>query len=482
MTIKLQSHYVDLGPQFSRLSMPKKQTSAVSLLWNDELAEQLNLDIPVDTRAAYFSGSLLFEGSKPTSMAYSGHQFGHFNPQLGDGRAHLLGELIDRDGFVKELHLKGSGQTPFSRNGDGKCGIKPAVREYLMSEALYALGVPTTRSLSVVTTGESLMRQHPTTGAVVTRVATSHLRVGTFEYFAARKMYDEIKILTDLCISRHDINLSNNNHNKYINLLAQVIDNQIFLVTEWMRIGFIHGVLNTDNTLLSGETIDYGPCAMMGAYDPSTVFSSIDHNGRYAYGNQASILQWNMARLAECLLPLIDADEKKAVNLVMPLLQQYPEKFTHSYHNMMAKKLGFQNSQQLPQSLLDQLLDTMYKNQLDYTQTFTHLNDALANTNDIAKFSPQMTPWYKQWIDALKSNEIKIGHALLTMAQSNPLLIPRNHHVEAVLTETEKTLNNKAVLHMLDALKSPYKMTKNTQQYQSIDARADLNYQTFCGT
>jgi len=479
MTLKLNSQYTDLGHQFSRRNLPAKTTKPVTLLWNSELATQLSIELPETSKAAYFSGTKLFEGSKPTSMVYAGHQFGHFNPQLGDGRAHLLGELIDQKGTVHELHLKGSGATPYSRNGDGKCGIKPAVREFIMSEALYAMGVPTTRSLSVVATGEPLMRQDLTTGAVVTRVAQSHTRVGTFEYFAARGMHAEIEVLTDLCINRHFNNIDKNSPSKYINLLSEVIDKNVKLTTEWMRIGFIHGVLNTDNTLLSGETIDFGPCAMMGAYNPSTVFSSIDHKGRYAYGNQSSIIQWNMARLAECLIPLIDKNEKKAIDTVMPLLVNFEKKYQDSYHQMMSKKLGFDKSQQLPEALLNDLLESMFNNQLDYTLTFVSLMDSLGDGN---LAPPQLKLWHENWLNGLAACEITTEMAQKTMIHSNPIVIPRNHHIETVLKTTEESLNDLAAKEYIKVLKSPYLSIKDTSKYQTIDAKSDLTYETYCGT
>lgn len=485
--MKLNNQFAELGKQFSRQSLPEKPQLPQLLLWNDALARQLGLEFNEAQKTAYFSGQQLLPGSKPVAMAYSGHQFGQFNPQLGDGRAHLLGELLDKHGHIQDLQLKGSGQTPFSRNGDGKCGIKPAVREYLMSEAMHALGVPTTRCLAVVTTGESIYRQTSTPGAVVTRVASSHLRVGTFEYFAARQMQAEIKTLADLTITRHFPEIDQADNKKYLNLLTQVIDKQIKLITEWMRVGFIHGVMNTDNTLLSGATIDYGPCAMMGVYDPATVFSSIDHNGRYAFGNQARIAQWNVARLAECLLPLIAEDQQQAIEWVTPLISGFTEKFNQAFNQMMANKLGFKQASDAVNALQQQLLELMFKHQLDYTQTFVQLQDTLTS-NEANQESAKPTPhvnladWLQQWIAQLQQADIKQHQAKRLMGQNNPVVIPRNHHVENLLDQVESDLNMDALKSFLSVLQAPYAVIENTPNYQDTSADNDLNYQTFCGT
>jgi uncharacterized protein YdiU (UPF0061 family) len=485
--MKIINQFAELGNQFSRQSVPQKPQLPQLLLWNDGLAKQLGLNLNEAQKTAYFSGQQLLPGSQPVAMAYSGHQFGQFNPQLGDGRAHLLGELIDKHGQIQDLQLKGSGQTPFSRNGDGKCGIKPAVREYIMSEAMHALGVPTTRCLAVVTTGESIYRQTSTPGAVVTRVASSHLRVGTFEYFAARQMQAEIKTLADLTLTRHFPEIDQSNEIKYLDLLTQVIDKQIKLVTEWMRVGFIHGVMNTDNTLLSGATIDYGPCAMMGVYDPATVFSSIDHNGRYAFGNQAPIAQWNMARLAECLLPLIAEDQQQAIDMVMPLITGFTEKFNQAFKQMMANKLGFKQASDAVNDLQQQLLELMFKHQLDYTQTFVQLQDSLDLTADhpvtsIPKLHANLAQWQQTWCKLLQASDIKQADAKQCMQQHNPLVIPRNHHVEKILQQVETSGAADAVMPFLAVLKEPYSVTQNIGLYQDTSPNDDLNYQTFCGT
>ncbi len=479
--IQLNSQYANLGQSFSRQSLPAAVSQPQTLLWNETLAQQLGLDLATDQRAAYFSGQQLFNGSVPVAMAYAGHQFGQFNPQLGDGRAHLLGEILDSQGQTQEIQLKGSGQTPFSRNGDGLCGIKPAVREYLMSEAMHALGVPTTRCLAVVLTGQSVYRQTESAGAIVTRVASSHLRVGTFEYFAARRMHTEVNTLVDLAIDRHAPEIDKTSQTKYIKLLSHVIEKQIKLIAEWMRVGFIHGVMNTDNTLLSGDTIDYGPCAMLGVYDPATVFSSIDHQSRYAFGNQPHIALWNLARLAECFVPLIADEQQTAVKAVMPLIEGFESQYQQAFQTMMIRKLGFKQPSGASTALIQPLLDLMFKQQLDYTHTFVELQAKLAAEPQASNRSA-FDVWVANWQAALNKEGISTAEAAAQMQQHNPLVIPRNHHVEAVLAATAESQHSDAMTQMLSALRSPYELTKHTAEFQDSSPDADLKYQTFCGT
>ncbi len=482
MTSTLFHRYADLGRQFALPTMPAKVKNPAVLLWNQPLAASLGLDLTTEQQAQFFSGQQLFPGSKPVAMAYAGHQFGHFNPQLGDGRAHLLGEIQNAQGQIHELHLKGSGRTPFSRNGDGKCAIKPAVREYLMSEALHALGVPTTRTLAVISTNEALFRQESTMGAIVTRVATSHLRVGTFEYFAARGMHEEVNQLTDLCIDRHYPDIDKNQPTKYIQLLKQAIDKQVDLLIHWLRVGFIHGVMNTDNTLLSGETIDYGPCAMLGVYDPAAVYSSIDDYGRYAFANQPNIAHWNLARFAECLIPLIDQDQDKAVELVKPVLNEFSTQFKTAYQQMMAHKLGFEQASTETTQLAEELLKLMQQTQLDYTQTFQSLTEAFIHSAFPAKEHLKLNDWYHHWQSLLNQQAQSKKKAQQLMRANNPVLIPRNHHVEAVLSEVEQTSNTESLEKFLSALSSPYLQTDYTTMFQDAKPQYDEAYRTFCGT
>lgn len=480
MTVQLNNRYADLGAPFSVPAKPTQVTQPKMLLWNQELATQLGLEMSIDQQASFFSGQTLLPGSKPVAMAYSGHQFGQFNPHLGDGRAHLLGDLESSDGQRFDVHLKGSGRTPFSRNGDGLCALKPAVREFLMSEAMHALGVPTTRTLAVVTTGDTVMRPTTVPGAVVTRIAESHLRIGTFEYFAARQQVKELTTLADLAAQWHAPDAISKNKTDYLKLLSQIIDKQIQLIVGWMRVGFIHGVMNTDNILLSGHTIDYGPCAMMGVYDPSTVFSSIDHQGRYAFGNQPGIMHWNLARLAECLLPLIDADSGQAIAQVMPLIEGYAERFHTAYQTMMARKLGFQQASQAVAVLINDLLDLMQTHQLDYTETFYQLGQSLTDPDLV--MNPRLTEWTTSWLRQLQEHNTTPPAGQHLMQHNNPVVIPRNHHVEAVLADTEQSLQADGVERYLAVLRKPYEVQATTVAFMKPDADADLNYQTFCGT
>jgi uncharacterized protein YdiU (UPF0061 family) len=478
MNSRLSHDFHDLGRHFSRPVMPEVAEQPGLLLWNQSLAEALQLNITPADRSAVFSGSQLINGSKPVAMAYSGHQFGQFNPQLGDGRAHLLGEITAANGRQYDLHLKGSGRTPFSRNGDGKCAIKPAVREFLMSEAMHGLGVPTCRTLAVVTTGETVFRERPVPGAVVTRTAESHIRIGTFEHFAARGQHSELATLVDFCHTRHAFNLAESGAEKYLNFLSQVIEKQINLSVNWMRVGFIHGVMNTDNCLLSGHTIDYGPCAMLGVYDPATVFSSIDRQGRYAFGNQPAITHWNLARLAECLLPLIDTDTERAIEQVMPLIEGFGKQHNQAYQLMLAGKLGFALSEPAISQCADDLLKRMHQHELDHTNTFA----ALTYPESGLTVPEELAAWRSHWQQLLQQHNITMAEAQSVMQHNNPLVIPRNHWVERLLSAVEASGDVSEIERFLVVMQEPYRMTEHTGEYLSEAPDKDQNYQTFCGT
>lgn len=525
MSINLSNSYRDLGESFSQQILPDPVAQPSLLLWNEALAQTLGLTFDLtpsnendaDLLAQYFSGNRLIEGSKPIAQAYSGHQFGQFNPQLGDGRAHLLGDVEDAQGQRWDIQLKGSGVSQFSRQGDGRCALGPALREYIMSEAMFALGVPTTRCLAVVTTGQSVYRERPFAGAVVTRVATSHIRVGTFQYFSARSDTDSLKTLVNYSIERHfpdllpelvpdlipelaaDVSktLDNNeiSSEQVLNFFSAVLSKQVPLVLSWLRVGFIHGVMNTDNTTISGETIDYGPCAMMNAYHAETVFSSIDRNSRYAFGKQISIMQWNMTRLAETLLPLIDSDEDAAVAQLQPLLAQFHQDFEENYLRMMAVKIGIDEPEQGDGKLISELIAIMQKNSMDYTQTFTSLTDALSDTlseelNDEQRDSLNGSPiegpllsllseWLPRWQTRIAGFKTA-AHEL--MVSNNPVVIPRNHHVEAILANTQATGDLTALHEFLAVLRQPYTRLDNTEKYQDSPVDGDESYHTFCGT
>jgi len=518
--LKFSNSYIDLGEQFFQRVLPQKVASPKLLLWNSELANSLFITEKQQRNhellSQYFSGNVLPSGANSIALAYSGHQFGHFNPQLGDGRAHLLGEVIDEEGVRRDIQLKGSGQTAFSRRGDGRCALAPALREYIMSEALYALGVPTSRCLAVVSTGETINRGLAKAGAIVTRVAASHIRVGSFQYFAAQGDTDSLKQLLDYTIQRHfpEIEKELSFETRVLLFLEYTLDKQITLIVEWLRIGFIHGVMNTDNTAICGETIDFGPCAMMGSYDVKTVFSSIDEYGRYAYGNQGKIGQWNMARLADCLLPLLleseidsqdvkGSDEKcsekeikqQALEKVEKVIHQYTSKFDEAYYTMYANKLGMMEANSVNKSLIDDLLVLMQVQSLDYTQTFYYLTNSLTNKTKEEELNRILGDWYAAWMEILKQAEISKQEAKGLMTRNNPVVIPRNHHVEALLTRCEqtiadgmnqKTIDDQAICNILDefllVLRSPYQELAATKNYQDLSQDSDQYYQTFCGT
>ncbi|MEE8056666.1 MAG: YdiU family protein [Pseudomonadales bacterium] len=421
-------------------------------------------------------------GSDPIAIAYAGHQFGHFNPQLGDGRAHLLGEVIDQMGKRWDLQLKGSGPTSFSRGGDGRCAIGPAIREFIMSEAMKALGVPTTQCLAVVTTGEPVYRNTAVPGAVVTRVASSHLRVGTFQFFAARGDHNALHALRDYTIEHHFPELMAEKENRTILLMAKVIEKQIKLVVEWMRVGFIHGVMNTDNTAISGDTIDYGPCAMMGVYDPKTVYSSIDRMGRYAFGNQPTIAHWNMARLAECMLLLINKDDTQTIEQLKSMITEFTPQFNQAYNKMMGNKFGILSVRQEDEKLLDSLLAQFTLRSMDYTITFDLLTQSLTSNSVTSQMKTEFEQCFDPWRKRINEQDASIEEIQALMRQHNPVVIPRNHHIEAVIQECEETGVATSAEKFLEVLRCPYKEIPQTFQFQAPPDDGDQHYQTFCGT
>ncbi len=489
--MKFINTYSHLGDTFYHKNNPTPVDNPALFLWNETLAEQLQIPSELShdkhALAQYFSGNQLLPGSEPISMAYSGHQFGHFSPQLGDGRAHLLGDVLDKSGNRWDIQLKGSGRSAFSRNGDGRCAFGPAIREFIMSEAMCALGIPTTRSLAVVTTGEQVHRETSLPGAIVTRVASSHLRVGTFQYFSAQANTQAIKTLCDFAIQRHYPGCLVDKVDPYVMLLDSIIEKQIELIVQWLRIGFIHGVMNTDNMAISGETIDYGPCAMMGTYNPQTVYSSIDKQGRYAFMQQPVIAQWNIARLAECILPLIDSDNNKAIGKLQPLIEEFPNRFNLAYTKMMAKKIGITNVEAEDQTLINSLLDTLKTQELDYTISFNALTQSLdsvdsPNIQAEKKQPDALNQWIDNWHQRLNKQAISHQQAQQLMTQQNPVVIPRNHHVEAVIQQCQQTNNPVAAEKFIRVLKSPYQLLADTSEYQDQARDRDQCYQTFCGT
>lgn len=484
--MKLSNTYVTLGEEFYKQTCPVPVKAPALLLWNEPLANQLGIassfeSIP-QTREQIFSGNQLLPDSSPIALAYAGHQFGGFSPQLGDGRAHLLGEIVDPDQQRWDIQLKGSGQTPFSRRGDGRCGVGPAVREFLMSEAMQALGVPTTRSLAVVTTGEPVYRDTAQPGAVVTRIAKSHIRIGTFQYFSARNDLTSLKKLADYSIKRHYSEF-NTDPIPYLKWLGQVMDRLIQLVVEWMRVGFIHGVMNTDNITLSAETIDYGPCAMLGVFDPRTVYSSIDHMKRYAFGNQPAIMQWNMYRFADCLIPLIDSNEKKAIEKVAPLLGEFSDRFQSQYQKMLLGKLGIFEATERHLGWVEKIQSKMLTNKLDYTQTFNNLTCALKDPQAEKEALQDLgEPFYSDWLKTIRSQSLPIERTQEKMRQLNPVVIPRNHHIEKILKIALEPEGKAEVESFLNVLRHPYQVLDKTPQFQDTSAPFDQTYKTFCGT
>jgi uncharacterized protein YdiU (UPF0061 family) len=448
---------------------------------NHRLAEELGLDLgalPPDAAAALFAGQCLPPGSLPIAQAYAGHQFGHFT-MLGDGRAILLGEHRTPSGRLFDIQLKGAGATRFSRGGDGRAALGPMLREYVISEALAALGVPTTRSLAVVTTGEPVYRETARRGAVLTRVAQSHLRVGTFEYAAAFQDEPTLRALADYAIDRHYPELDGA-PKKYLAFFRAALDRQASLVARWQLVGFIHGVMNTDNMAVSGETIDYGPCAFMNAYDPRTVFSSIDRGGRYAYGNQPAIAQWNLARFAEALLPFLGPDREKAVALATEALGEFPALFERYWLAGMRQKLGLQTAEAGDAELVRSLLDWMEALRADCTNTFRDLSSGEPPACDRYR-GADFQAWYARWQDRLGRDGRPFASVYASMRAVNPAIIPRNHRVEEALSAAEEH-DDLSVLHrLLGALASPYEETADTARYRDPPAD-DRNYRTFCGT
>ncbi|MFT7619458.1 MAG: hypothetical protein ACI97A_003112 [Planctomycetota bacterium] len=483
----LTNIYRSLGPDFSEDVSPTPAPAPALLLWNKELAEELGIDSLIDLDqeelGRIFAGNSKLPGSEPIALAYAGHQFGHFSPQLGDGRAHLLGEITDKNGHLVDIQLKGSGPSRFSRRGDGRCGLSPAVREFIMSEAMHALRVPTTRSLAVVTTGEVVYRQEEELGAVVTRVASSHLRVGTFEYFAARKNNNAIEALCEFAVKRHGPPTEKKGAELALHLLDSVIERQIRLVTAWMRVGFIHGVMNTDNTAVSGETLDYGPCAMMGTYDPMTVYSSVDRQSRYAFGNQFGIMQWNMARLAECLIPLIHEDQDEAIEIATVIVRGIAARLETSRLTMMGQKLGLATQEPDDATLINKLLAKLEEEKLDYTDAFNRLTKSRKDKDVLEELTKSLgDEWINAWHERLLLEENDVESTFELMRKTNPVVIPRNHHVEEALSRIGSNLDKESIADFMSVLRSPYEETEKTALFQDPPSDGDCHYQTFCGT
>ncbi len=471
--------YSRLSSTFKEEIKPTPVHDPELIILNEELASSLNLDfsnIDKNKLAEIFSGNSIPNETNTIAQAYAGHQFGHFT-MLGDGRAVLLGEHLVNKNNRFDIQFKGSGRTSFSRGGDGRAALGPMLREYIISEAIHSLNIPTTRSLAVVKTGEKVVRENLLQGAILTRVASSHLRVGTFQYIAATQNIENLNTLVDYTINRHYPEIKTSN-SKALDLLNLVMEKQCQLVINWMRVGFIHGVMNTDNMAISGETIDYGPCAFMDYYDPKTVFSSIDKFGRYAFSNQPPITKWNLARLAECLIPLIDKNEDTAIKSATDLIDNFQNIYEDKWLNMMRDKLGLFGEDKNDKKLINDLFNWMEKNKADYTNTFCNLMDI--NSDEIYK-NNDFINWKNEWKKRSElNNSIKEKQSEL-MKSNNPIVIPRNHKVEEALAEADKGSLDK-IKKLLAILKNPYDNQNNIEEYQAPAPSSNIKYQTFCGT
>ncbi len=490
---RFDNSYAERLPGFYVPCAPATVPDPTLLRFNSVLAKELGLhggELNPSLAARIFSGAELPTGATPLAQAYAGHQFGGFVPQLGDGRALLLGEVIDGRGLRRDIALKGSGPTSFSRGGDGKAAIGPVLREYLVGEAMHTLGIPTTRALAAVSTGESVMRERPLPGAILTRVAGSHIRVGTFEYFAARRRHDQLRMLADFVIERHDPDLAGE-ADRYLLLLKAVAERQATLVAQWMLVGFIHGVMNTDNMAVSGETIDYGPCAFMESYSPHAVFSSIDSGGRYAYGNQPMIAHWNLARFAESLLPLIDdAASGRAVEKATAVLDEFTPCYEAAWLTGARAKLGLANTaidHAADSSLAQDWLELMEQHAVDFTLGWRRLADAAGGDPEllVALFpsADALQPWLDRWRYRLAQQRTAEDATAEAMRAVNPIYIPRNHLVEEALAAASDHADLTLFERLLDVLAHPYQERVGLEEYaQPAPREFTAGYKTFCGT
>ncbi len=497
--IPFTNRYDALGDAFYVKTLPASVAKPGLIKFNHDLAEQLGIvtdKLETDELAEIFAGNQMPDGAEPLAMAYAGHQFGHFNPQLGDGRAILIGDMQDKDGQGFDVQLKGSGQTYYSRNGDGRAALGPVLREYLLSEAMAKLGVPTTRALAAVTTGEEVVRERMLPGGIITRIARSFVRVGTFQFFAARGDLESVKKLADYVIERNYPQVREA-ENPYVDLFQTIVDNQAALIARWMQIGFIHGVMNTDNMSIAGETIDYGPCAFMDDYDHNRVYSSIDRDGRYAYSNQPPIGLWNLTRLAESIVPLLAQDDDAAVEIAKAILNSYQPTYEQHWLAGMRSKLGLttQVEQAIAdddKALIESLLNIMAHHHADFTLTFLHLSQVSQLTpstseqdtvlRELFDNSTQIDEWLETWRQRLSHEALNDEARQANMKAINPVYIPRNHQVEAAIRAAEDQ-NDFSVFHDLhDVLQNPYVEQQGQDRYKLPPKPEEIVHQTFCGT
>lgn len=489
MIAEFKNTYVKLGKKFYTKTNPIPVKDPKLIDFNYLLASELGVNIQnLSSKeiAEIFSGNKIFVGSEPVALVYAGHQFGQFVPQLGDGRAILLGEVIDKQGSLRDIQLKGSGKTPYSRQGDGRAALGPVIREYIISEAMYALRVKTTRSLAIVTTGEKVLRETLLPGAILTRIAASHIRIGTFEYFKAQNDLDAIRTLADYAIDRH-YPKAKEASDSYYTFVEEVMKSQISLIVDWMRVGFIHGVMNTDNMSISGETIDYGPCAFMDHYHPNKVFSSIDDYGRYAFGNQANICIWNIVRLYQSLIPILHIQEKLTEdNIISDLISLFTSTFNQKWLEMMGKKIGIIHSVKEDLELIQELLKTMQEHEMDYTLTFRYLTH-IVNYNEWPYGSFFSTPeilkdWMQNWRIRIEKQDIPNEKLYELMAQVNPAFIPRNHIIEKVIKTADIDNDFTEMKKLITVLSNPYNEQKESIMYMRPPLPNEIVSETFCGT
>ncbi len=485
-----RSTYSSLPERFFARIHPTPVAKPQLLRFNHALKLEIGLelqDTSDDALAEAFCGNVILPGSDPIAMAYAGHQFGHFVPQLGDGRAILLGEAVDSSEVHRDIQLKGSGRTPYSRGGDGRAALGPVLREYLISEAMHALGIPTTRALAAVLTGENVFREGVLPGAILTRVAASFVRVGTFQYFAARDDVDAVRLLADYVIDRHYPHVKFEPQ-RYLSLLGAVIGAQASLIANWMHVGFIHGVMNTDNMSVSGETIDFGPCAFVDSYDPAAVFSSIDRQGRYAFGNQPHAAVWNLARFAETLLPLIDENPQRAVELATAALAAFSTRFAELSLAGLNRKLGLGVREDGDTALSNDLLDAMHKNGADFTLTFRRLCDAAerdlraTDVRELFANPEEFDVWALRWRARLGREPLDPRVRAAAMRRVNPAVIPRNHRIEQVIAAAVNDRNFEPFVALSAVLSRPYESVEGFESYANPPQSGERVLQTFCGT
>lgn len=495
LELPFDNSYARLPARFFVRLDPTPVTAPKLVKLNISLAQQLGLDpneLSLPEGIRMFAGNYIPQGAEPLAMAYAGHQFGSWVPQLGDGRAILLGEIVDQHGVRLDIQLKGSGQTPFSRSGDGRAWLGPVLREYIVSEAMAALGVPTTRALAVISSGETVRREELMPGAVLTRVARSHIRIGTFQFFSARRDIEALRLLADYVIARHYPEVADT-ATPYLALFEAIIERQAALVAHWQMIGFIHGVMNTDNMSIAGETIDYGPCAFMDSYHPSTVFSFIDQMGRYAYQNQPGIAHWNLAQLAQTLLPLIDDDEQTAINYAQEAIDSYPERFEQAYLTGMRSKLGLVEAHDDDTALIADLLDAMANHKADFTLTFRRLcelsairtDDNIEHDNHVRELFDDPSAfdqWVMAWRQRLTREASEDSQRKSAMRCVNPAFIPRNHQVEAVIQAAVKDEDFVPFEKLVSVLANPYNTQPENQKYTIPPQADEIVRNTFCGT